>query len=34
VAKADDRLIILLDITKVLSGEEQAALAEARDVHA
>lgn len=34
VAKAADRLIILLDITKILTGEERAALAEAGDVHA
>ncbi|NTW66207.1 MAG: chemotaxis protein CheW, partial [Nitrospirae bacterium] len=33
VAKVTDRLIIILDISKVLSGEEQAALAEAGDVH-
>ena len=34
VAKAADRLIILLDISKILTGEERAALAEAGDVHA
>jgi purine-binding chemotaxis protein CheW len=33
VAKVTDRLIILLDITRILSGEERAALAEASDVH-
>jgi len=33
VAKVTDRLIIILDISRVLSGEERSALAEARDVH-
>jgi len=33
VAKAADRIIILLDITKVLSHTERAALAEVDDVH-
>jgi purine-binding chemotaxis protein CheW len=34
VVKAVDRLIILIDITKVLNREERAALAEAGDVNA
>jgi len=33
VAKVMDRLVIILDIGRVLSGEERAALAEAGDVH-
>lgn len=33
VAKAGDRLIILLDISTILSREERASLAEADDVH-
>jgi purine-binding chemotaxis protein CheW len=33
VAKAMDRLIIIIDITKILSGEERKALAEAGNVH-
>lgn len=33
VAKAMDRLIIIVDITKILSGEERTALAEAGNVH-
>jgi purine-binding chemotaxis protein CheW len=33
VAKAMDRLIIIIDITKILSGEERTALAEAGNVH-
>jgi purine-binding chemotaxis protein CheW len=33
VAKVADRLVIILDIGRVLSGEERAALAEAGDVH-
>lgn len=33
MAKVADRLIILLDITKILSREERAALAEAGDAH-
>jgi len=33
MAKLADRLVIILDITRVLSGEERAALAEAEDVH-
>jgi purine-binding chemotaxis protein CheW len=33
VAKAMDRLIIIIDITKILSGEERTALAEAGHVH-
>jgi purine-binding chemotaxis protein CheW len=33
VAKVADRLVIILDISRVLSGEELAALAEAGDVH-
>lgn len=33
VAKAMDRLIILVDITRILSGEERTALAEAGNVH-
>jgi len=33
VAKVEDRLVIILDISRVLSGEELAALAEAGDVH-
>jgi len=33
VAKAMDRLIIIIDITRILSGEELTALAEARKVH-
>jgi purine-binding chemotaxis protein CheW len=33
VAKVTDRLVIILNIGRVLSGEEQAALAEAGDVH-
>lgn len=34
VAKAADRLVILLDVSKILTGEERAALAEAGDGHA
>jgi len=34
VAKAMDRLIIIIDITRILSGEERTALAEAGNVHA
>ena len=34
MAKVQDRLVILIDVTRVLSGEERAALAEAGDVHA
>jgi purine-binding chemotaxis protein CheW len=33
VAKAMERLIIIIDITKILSGEELTALAEAGNVH-
>jgi purine-binding chemotaxis protein CheW len=33
VARVMDRLIILLDITRILSGDERAALAEAGNVH-
>ena len=33
VAKAMDRLIIIIDITRILSGEELTALAEAGNVH-
>jgi purine-binding chemotaxis protein CheW len=33
VAKVADRLIIILDIGRILSGEERTALAEAGDVH-
>jgi len=33
VAKVADRLVIILDIGRVLSGEERTALAEAGDVH-
>ena len=33
VAKAMDRLIIIIDITGILSGEERTALAEAGNVH-
>lgn len=33
VAKAMDRLIIIIDITRILSGEERTALAEAGNVH-
>lgn len=33
VAKAMDRLIIIIDITRILSGEERIALAEAGNVH-
>jgi len=33
VAKAMDRLIIIIDITRILSGAERTALAEAGDVH-
>jgi purine-binding chemotaxis protein CheW len=33
VAKVMDRLVIILDIGRVLSGEERTALAEAGDVH-
>lgn len=33
VARSTGRLIILLDIVKILSGEERTALAEASDVH-
>jgi len=33
VAKAMDRLIIIIDITKILNGEERKALAEAGNVH-
>ncbi len=34
VAKTGDRLVILIDITRILSRAEQAALGEAGDVHA
>lgn len=34
VAKLADRLVVIVDIRKILSGEERAALAEAGDVHA
>ena len=33
VAKVADRLVIILDISRVLSGDERTALAEAGDVH-
>ena len=33
VAKAMDRLIVIIDITKILSGAERTALAEADNVH-
>jgi len=33
VAKVADRLVIILDIGRILSGEERTALAEAGDVH-
>jgi len=33
VAKVAERLVIIVDISKVLSGEERTALAEAGDVH-